>query len=251
MSQNDLWSALGRSRIDPEFSRRLMIDPDRAIQEAGYKLSAPELEQMRQAFIPPGAPGPASPEMAADMEYQRKKTRERLDAQTDRSNDLGRYTVTILKDTLNNARSAYHRITLMNGIMFFTGIGLFLFAAAYGAISKDTSYTLVLAGLGVANFVALFILGPVERTQSALSNLVQVEVMFMNYFEQITFWETYAFAPRGNPPAPDPAFIKEASEQLQRRTEETVAHLQHYIETEPAPSAPDKARVRADSAELG
>ena len=233
MSQEHLWTVLGRSRLDLEFSGRLLLDPIRALHDAGYELSSSELETLRQAVAalaaPHGAPGFTGP-AAEDVEFQRSKMRERINAQVERINDLGRYTVNILQDTLNNARSAYHRITLMNSIMFFTGIGLFVAAAAYGAIFKDTSYTLVLAGLGTANFVALFVLGPIERTQNALSNLVQVEVAFMNYFEQITFWENYALAPKGNPPAPDPANIKEASEQLQRRSQETIILLQEYVE---------------------
>jgi len=245
MSQEHLWAAFGRSRFDLDFSGRLMIDPPRALNEAGYELSPAEFEMLRQAVTASanstGMPAPAM----EDLQFQRLKMRERLDAQIERVNDLGRYTVKSLKDTLENARSAYHRITLMNSIMFFTGIGLFLCAAAYGAISKDTSYTFVLAGLGAANFVALFVLGPIERTQNALSNLVQVEIAFMNYFEQITFWEAFALAPKGNPPMPDPANIKEASDQLQRRSHETIRLLQEYVENPP----PRTARATTKSAD--
>ncbi|HEX7630701.1 MAG TPA: hypothetical protein VF388_01105 [Lacunisphaera sp.] len=248
MSREHLWSALGRGRLDLEFSGRLLLDPPRALQEAGYDLTPAEIEMLRQALAVPPAPpvGPGSTLPAAeDIEFQRAKMRERINAQVERINDLGRYTVNILKDTLDNARSAYHRISLMNAIMFFTGIALFLCAAAYGAFFKDTHYTLVLAGLGAANFVALFVLGPIERTQTALSNLVQVEIAFMNYFEQITFWENYALAPKGNPPAPDPANIREASEQLQRRSQETIALLQNYVEAPlPGPSNQTKSPSR-------
>lgn len=249
MSQEHLWAAFGRSRFDLDFSGRLMLDPPRTLSEAGYELTAAELEMLRQAVTaaanPIGMPPMPAPAME-DLQFQRLKMRERLDAQVERVNDLGRYTVKILKDTLENARSAYHRITLMNSIMFFTGIALFLCAAAYGAIFKDTNYTLVLAGLGAANFVALFVLGPIERTQNALSNLVQVEIAFMNYFEQITFWENFALAPKGNPPMPDPANIKEASDQLQRRSHETIQLLQEYVEN-PAPRTDRAANKSADA----
>jgi len=86
----------------------------------------------------------------------------------------------------------------------------------------------------LANFVALFLFGPIERTQNGLSNLVQVEIAFMNYFEQITFWETYALTPTGDPPAPNLANIREGSVQLQRRSEETMALLQNYVENTPS-----------------
>lgn len=233
MSQEHLWSALGRSRVDLEFSRRLLFDPLRALHDAGYDLAPSELDTLRQIvtappppFSPSGIPAPAP----ADIEFQHKKMQERMSAQIDRATELGKYTVDILRRTLDHARSAYRTITWMNGAMFITGIGLFLFAAIYGAVSKDTSYTLVLAGLGAANFIALFMLGPIERTQTALSNLVQVEIAFMNYFEQITFWETYALAPDPMTGAPNHNRINEASEQLQRRSQETILLLQAYVE---------------------
>jgi hypothetical protein len=168
-----------------------------------------------------------------DIQFQREKMQERMTAQLERNIELGRYTVSILKDTLNNARSAYHRITLMNSIMFGTGIGLFIASAIYGAVSSDKSYSFMLAGLGAANFVALFLFGPIERTQNGLSNLVQVEIAFMNYFEQITFWETFALTPAGDPPVPNLANIREGSAQLQLRSEETIALLQKYVEKSP------------------
>jgi hypothetical protein len=237
MSQQDLWSALGRSRLDLSFSGQLAQDFSGTLQKAGYGLTAEEIELLRQALT---APAPslarAVPSLAPeDIQFQREKMRERTTAQVERSNELGRYTVNILKETLNNARSAYHKITLMNSVMFATGIGLFIAAAIYGAVSHDRAYSAMLAGLGAANFVALFLFGPIERTQNGLSNLVQVEIAFMNYFEQITFWETYALMPTGDPPAPNLANIREASLQLQKRSEETMALLQNFVENTPSP----------------
>lgn len=248
MSQEHLWTALGRARLDLAFSGRLLLDPHAALRDAGYDLTAAERETLRHAVAPAPFPATGVPPLAPeDVKFQREKMQERISAQVARTNDLGCYTVNILKDTLNNARSAYRTITWMNAIMFFTGVGLFVTAAIYGAISKDTSYSLVLAGLGAANFVALFLLGPIERTQVALSNLVQVEVAFMNYFEQITFWENYALTPVGHPPAPSPANIKEASEQLQRRSQETILLLQTYVEaTAPSPR-PRRAAAPANA----
>lgn len=248
MSQEHLWAALGRSKLDLAFNAHLFADLAGALRAAHYELTSEEIEFLRQSLHASAAAAPAGPPLSPeDVRFQREKMQERLSAQVARNNDLGAYTVCILKETLNNARSAYHRITLMNSIMFFTGIALFIAAAIYGAVSKDTAYALVLASLGAANFVALFVLGPVEHTQNALSNLVQVEVAFMNYFEQITFWETYALTPTGNPPAPNPANIKEASEHLQQRSQETIVLLQTYVEAA-RPRGLPKGRTAAESA---
>jgi len=72
------------------------------------------------------------------------------------------------------------------------GIGLFLFAAFYGALSSQKIYSLVFGGLGTVTFISIFILTPMEKSQNALSNLVQVEISFMNHFEQMSLWETFA-----------------------------------------------------------
>ena len=64
-----------------------------------------------------------------------------------------------------------------------------------------------------------------------MSNLVQAEILFINYFEQITFWETYAFTQEGSPPLPNKANIDKASSALQERTNQTSQLLQKYVET--------------------
>lgn len=242
MSQEHLWTALGRARADLNFGGKLLLDPVRALREAALELTPEEMETLRRYAAPPPGPTPGVNPFVSqeDIQYERAKMHERMDAQIKRANDLGTYTVNILKQTLDNARSAYYLITLMNKVMFFTGITLFVGASVYGVISKETGQSALIAGLGVVNFVALFLLGPIERTQIALSNLVQVEIAFMNYFEQITFWENYALAPRGNPPLPDPAAIKEASAQLQIRSQETIALLQTYVEDPQAARATKK-----------
>lgn len=173
---------------------------------------------------------PIDPALVADLDFQRDQELSRLKANVERANELGAYTVTILKTTLDNAAKTYKRITLMNSLMFSLGFGLFLLAAVYGVLADEKVYSLAFAGMGAATFVALFLTGPIEKTQVALSNLVQVEISFMNFFEQITIWETYALAPVGDPPVLDPDKIETASASLQQRSTETVALLQKHVE---------------------
>ncbi len=165
--------------------------------------------------------------------------RKRFTAQVARANDLGAYTVTILKQTLDRASSAFKTISRMNTIMFFTGITLFVSAAGLGLATGQPSYSLVLGGLGAANFVAIFFLEPIERTQTALSNLVQVEIAFLDFFEQITLWDAYAQVPNGTPPMPSPEHIAKASAQLQVRSREVIELLQNNVE-----NAPTRRRAR-------
>lgn len=247
MSKENLWTIVGRNRLDLAFSGDLQRDFDKALNNSGYQLDPGEREQARQAVASPSPQGFFAPS-PADLQFQHQKMRERFSKQVDRALDLNAKAVEVVKQTFDNARSTYNTITWMNRIMFATGIGLFLFAAAYAAYAQQKSYALFFGGLGAANFVALFLLGPIDKTQKALSNLVQVEMAFMNYFDQITFWEGFASIPRGVPPAPDPANIEKASAMLQERCRETIELLQCYVEESDKTATHSSRRDRRDSA---
>lgn len=173
--------------------------------------------------------------MAADgreeIRFHQRMVREQLNAQLERGKELGVYTVQILKDTLNTARQTYRVIKWMAIAMFTTGLMLFIAAAVVSLLTDDAKDALVFGGLGTATFVALFLTGPIERSQNALSNLVQAEILFMNFFEQITFWENFAFTQEGTPPVPNKTNIEKASNALQERTSQTSQLLRKYVET--------------------
>lgn len=254
MSQESLWAAIGRCQSDLDFRCEVTADVDAAARKHGLALEPEEKAQLRKFMMSPPAPLPGPGPMMPDWEFMQKLGRERMELQQKRNNDLADFTLQTLKDTLHNAKNAYQIITLMNRVMFFTGIGLFVFAAFYGAFSNEKTFSLFLGGLGVANFAALFFLGPIEKTQIALSNLVQVEIAFMHYFEQMLFWEFYAQVPKGNPPMPDPAAIERASAALRQVSAETVESLQTYVENPIVKGMAKKkkaAAAEAHSSEVG
>lgn len=152
-------------------------------------------------------------------------------AQAERLIDLGTETAQVLKNTLGNATRSYKAITYMCIAMFAVGLTLFATSSVYGAFfAGDKLGTLAFSGLGAATFVAVFVTGAIDKTQTALSNLVQVEISFMNFFEQITIWDNYAGLPEGDPPRPDPLKFEQASETLQIRSAETIELVQKYTE---------------------
>ncbi len=236
MSDEHLTSVLSRAKNDLDFSGKLFANFDGALRDAGFDLTNAEKEKVRRALmggIPPTPELGLAPSVE-DMEYRRKKERERVDYMMKRAQELGDYTVKVLKDTLDHATSTYKGITLMNKIMFFTGIVMFVGGSASALLYKDrTLYSLMFAGLGTVNFISLFLVGAIEKTQVALSNLVQVEVAFMTFFEQIGLWENFALIQKGTPPMPDPANIEKASMVLQQRSQEIIELLQVYVENPP------------------
>ncbi|MGQ0536963.1 MAG: hypothetical protein ACT4PT_12940 [Methanobacteriota archaeon] len=269
MTTNDFYLALGRAKADQEFGKALKINIVNTVQREGLVLDNEELSRLaaecgfmsfglNDALIIPGAgldsrppPDPppadiimgpgADPNGRGPPEAGRKLMEKQLQLRT----EIMEASVRVVKDTFNKASGTYRTIMMMNMVMFGTGIGLFLFAALYGVFASEKEYSLIFGGLGAATFVALFMLGPIDKVQRALSNLVQVEIAFMNHFDQMTFWEGYANFPHGNPPRPDPAAIEKASEMLQKRSRETVDLLQVYVEGNGTPRPQNEASTTA------
>ena len=171
------------------------------------------------------------PGLTSDAVLQQELALRAATANAKRAIDLSEFTLRIFKTTLGHAAKTYRRITWMNYLMFMVGLGLFVTAAVYDVFAEDDkAYAFLFAGLGAATFVTLFLTGPIEKTQTALSNLIQAEVGFMNYFEQITLLEVYALQPQADSPFPDLGNIESATATLQQRTAETLELFQKYLE---------------------
>jgi hypothetical protein len=219
--------------VDSDFASQLLGNFEKTVQDNHYALEPEEVQLARATLAETSSP-PSPPLQAINEEwmFHQQEMRKRTSAQVDRIVELGEFTVKILKDTLSYAARTYRAITRMNAVMFSMGVILFLFAAVEGAIFRNLSYTAAFAGLGAASFVGLFFMGPIERTQAALANLIQAEVTFMNYFEQITFCENFGLTPNDETGKPDPDRIQKASALLQQRSAETIEILQKYLKTQ-------------------
>lgn len=236
MSSEDLWKVVGRARFDLDFGGKLKHDFAGTVREAGYALSPGELSDARTAvdrlLLDSGA-GALPPHMTPPGPGEQEEMRKLQIAQFERMGRLTDYMFETVKKTFRYASATYKSITWMNWLTFATGIGLFAFSAIYALYAEAKVYSLLFGGLGVSSFVTSFLLRPPEQTQKALSNLVQTEIAFMNYFDQQAFWEGYANIPRGIPPGPDPANIDKASAALMERARQTIEILERYVEEEP------------------
>jgi len=252
MSQQDVWAVVGRAKLDGDFSGRLIRDFEGAVRDAGYSLSPEELQIANAAICDSSAPQqqtvPPLQDITDGFRFQQEEMRTRIKAQTARMIELNQFTVNMLKETIGHSASTYRKITLMNQAMFWMGVSLFAFAVFYSAVFHDLQYGGAFAGLGTASFIGFFFLGPIQKTQVALSNLIQAEIAFMNYFEQMGFLENYA-GQQTETGALDPDRIEKASVLLQQRSQQTIELLQRYLEEEPkgseAPTGPDKTAASA------
>jgi hypothetical protein len=161
-----------------------------------------------------------------DMELQRTSWRDSVE----RADAFQRSITTLFESTLRSARNTYRLLTAMSVALFSTGLALFVFAAVYASLADAKAYSLVFAGLGASSFVALFIVRPYEDAQIALSNMIQGEMAFMAFFEQIRMWANYPWAAGGL----DADRVEKASRNLHRRTAEAMDDFERYIETRAA-----------------
>jgi len=200
MSQTDLWAVVGRARLDAGFARQLLQDFEGTIKAQGYSLTADELKAANAALS--GAAGPQGPgasviSQASDaFNFQQAEMQRRIKAQGDHMISLNKFTADTLQETIRHSASTYQKVTLMNQTMFWMGVVLFGFAVFYSAAFHNLNYGGAFAGLGTVSFIGFFFLGPIEKTQVALSNLIQAEIAFMTFFEQMSLIEAYAGIPR-------------------------------------------------------
>jgi hypothetical protein len=248
----DFITAMTRLSTDADFAQRLRRDPVGTTRDAGYNLTATELDNLKSATAARGSPpvsldqeAPEAEPMAGapnrteetsqSRELQGEFERHRLE----RTIDLSSYNVELFKTTLNNAAKTYRSISLMCKVTFWLGVGLVIGSAIYGAVTGKQLLAAAFGSIGAGTIFALFLLGPIKRSQTALSNLVQSEIAFMNYFEQITFWDAYAFTLTGWPPALNHEHVATASAELQRRSSEAMTLLEEFTETQSKGRASD------------
>jgi hypothetical protein len=136
---------------------------------------------------------------------------------------------TALKNAIKQAEDTQTCIVILNVIMFVVGIGLIGFAVYAGFEKWEASYGVLYGGVGFATLVSSFFVGSMRRSQNAVSDLVQVEITFLNYFEQTNLWEQYA-ATRERNVGINKENIEKAAERIDTCAKDTLELLQKYIE---------------------
>ena len=108
-------------------------------------------------------------------------------------------------------------------VIFGVGIVLFSLSAVSGLVRNQSTDVATFGALGVVSFVLFFIFGPTGTMQNALSNLLQANAIYMNFWNQVNFWMPYAQS--GNLDTK-----REGSAQILGITKSTADMLEEYIE---------------------
>ncbi len=162
-------------------------------------------------------------------EEQREYYKKILNTQLASSKELQDLSLKELKDAIRKAKSTQTWILALNIIMFFFGIVLISVAVYAGYSNMSPMYSALFGGIGFAELVASFFIGAMQRSQKSISDLVQVEITFLNFFEQVTLWEQYAAIRTDNGDI-QKENVAEAAKKIQESTAQTLNLIQKYVE---------------------
>ena len=134
------------------------------------------------------------------------------------------------KRTIIHAENAYRTNYWVNLIIVGLGI-VFLGSSLYFSFARgiDPS-TLTYAGLGIADFVALFLVNPQRRIQQLIADLNQVMVIYRTWLDQLTFTENPTWdATSGSTRTLSLDEAKNVNTELARIAEEALSALEKFI----------------------
>ncbi|MDI6719722.1 MAG: hypothetical protein QMD46_08945 [Methanomicrobiales archaeon] len=95
-------------------------------------------------------------------------------------------------DELNNAiedgRIAFRNLIILSNATFAIGLLLLLIAAISGLILQNEILAIIFGFFGIFAVVTIFVMKPNVEIQRALSNLMQAQAVFLDYYNQLHFW---------------------------------------------------------------
>lgn len=134
-----------------------------------------------------------------------------------------------ITDAINRAKQTQKCILGLNIAMFIFGAALICVAIVVSYSENNSAYSYLFGGVGFLQMVSSFFVGSMERSQKAISDLVQVEIAYLDFFEQVTIWEQYASI-LDEENRIDKSNIEKAAEKIQENSKEILELLQKKLE---------------------
>ncbi len=95
-------------------------------------------------------------------------------------------------DELNNAiedgRIAFRNLIILSNATFAVGLALLLLAAISGIILQNATLSLIFGIFGIFAVITIFVMKPNVEIQRALSNLMQAQTVFLDFYNQLHVW---------------------------------------------------------------
>jgi hypothetical protein len=171
---------------------------------------------------------------AASKEKDRKNRHDLLDEYyLQPSKARNDHTSEILKRSVDESKRNLQILQLLNIFQFAIGILVLLGGTIYGILSEDAS-TQTLGGLaaigGTAGVIRLLLKNPLDRIQSSLAKLVQLETAFTTFIWELNLNGTYIQSCYVEDGELENEEIKETVNMVQKSAELTMSQVYKYAE---------------------
>jgi hypothetical protein len=97
--------------------------------------------------------------------------------------------------TIGNAERAFTINVNINIILVIVGIVLLAYSMAYSWINGLDIYSTAFAGLGVLEFITIFMLTPQRKIQKTVGDLAQIQILYRTFYmmaESVNDWDYYS-----------------------------------------------------------
>ncbi|MFZ5908960.1 MAG: hypothetical protein ACOYYU_02975 [Chloroflexota bacterium] len=96
-----------------------------------------------------------------------------------------------LQSTIKQMLDGYARTMLMYSISFYIGIGLLVLAAVFAIQGREPLLPLVFAGLGTADIIGYFVVGPPLQIQESRSDLAQLQATYFAWYQNMRYVDSF------------------------------------------------------------
>jgi len=158
----------GRIKGDEAFRRQFQLNPDKAVLDAASDL--PE-EQAKKV----------DPMAVKDVVSKAQSILPGIEVEDLRE---------LVKNTINDARQAFNLSLRLTKHLFYYGLIVTATTLAFSFFSEDKEWITVAIGTGggALGIIGSLVINSVDRVQNAAGNLIQIEIAFLGYYKQLTFF---------------------------------------------------------------
>jgi hypothetical protein len=252
VASENLEKALGRAIFDDNFRRKWLGDFDNQADELDIadvreRIKAEHLlrdfekykiekgsEKKIETVEPKKEKGPqiSINENVSDKKSQvqnsEKNKSEQVNKEGESPERINDYVFSIFKQSIEDSRKFLKKITYIGYGIFVTGIAFFAlaFLSGIGLFGSSVSVTsaIIFGIVGVLTCGIYLLYDPTRRVQLGVSNILKIEMIFMNFWNQVNFWKPY-----GN--SEEDMKKKEASDQMHLAAKTSIEFLQQYLDS--------------------
>lgn len=158
---------VGKVHLDPTFQQQFIQKPEESVMKLSEKISAADAKKIVEESKPFISPIPG---------YEAK--------------DFKR----LVENVINRVNTGFNEILKMSKILFYLGIAIIIVAVSLdvgGIIFKINwqqfiTSSGVLGGIGILTVFSSFVKGSFEKIKNSIGDLVQIQVVFFGYYDQLS-----------------------------------------------------------------